>query len=182
MTFEPSKGKRKLPPCRSACPAHVNVQAYVSLIQRGKYQEAVNVIRSDMPFPAICGRVCFSPCEAECARNDVDQPVAIRALKKFVADIEREHGNLASPLPKNHAEQIAVVGAGPAGLTAAYELTKLGYPVTIFERMGELGGMMRYCIPDFRLEKQVVKNEADYITRSRRRSQDRSRVRKRRHT
>jgi NADPH-dependent glutamate synthase beta subunit-like oxidoreductase/Pyruvate/2-oxoacid:ferredoxin oxidoreductase delta subunit len=156
--------KRKLPPCRSACPAHVNVQAYVSLIQRGKYKEAVDVIRNDMPFPAICGRVCFSPCEDECARNDVDQAVAIRALKKFVADIERDQGKARPrPLPKKHTDQIAVIGAGPAGLTAAYELAKLGYPVTVFERMSQPGGMMRYCIPDFRLEKFVVENETNYI-------------------
>jgi NADPH-dependent glutamate synthase beta subunit-like oxidoreductase/Pyruvate/2-oxoacid:ferredoxin oxidoreductase delta subunit len=156
--------KRKLPPCRSACPAHVNVQAYVSLIQRGKYKEAVDIIRNDMPFPAICGRVCFSPCEDECARTDVDQAVAIRALKKFVADIEREQRKVKPKLiPKTHTEKVAVIGAGPAGLTAAYELVKLGYPVTVFERMSELGGMMRYCIPDFRLEKFVVENEANYI-------------------
>jgi NADPH-dependent glutamate synthase beta subunit-like oxidoreductase/Pyruvate/2-oxoacid:ferredoxin oxidoreductase delta subunit len=156
--------KRRLPPCRSACPAQVNVQAYVSLIQRGKYKEAVDIIRNDMPFPAICGRVCFSPCEDECARTDVDQAVAIRALKKFVADIEREQRKVKPKLiPKTHTEKVAVIGAGPAGLTVAYELVKLGYPVTVFERMSELGGMMRYCIPDFRLEKFVVENEANYI-------------------
>jgi NADPH-dependent glutamate synthase beta subunit-like oxidoreductase/Pyruvate/2-oxoacid:ferredoxin oxidoreductase delta subunit len=156
--------KRKLPPCRSACPAHVNVQAYVSLIQRGKYKEAVDIIRNDMPFPAICGRVCFSPCEDECSRTDVDQAVAIRALKKFVADIERQQRKVKpKPIPKRHTEQVAIIGAGPAGLTAAYELAKLGYPVTVFERMSEPGGMMRYCIPDFRLEKFVVENEANYI-------------------
>jgi len=156
--------KRKLPPCRSACPAQVNVQAYVSLIQRGKYKEAVDIIRNDMPFPAICGRVCFSPCEDACARTDVDQAVAIRALKKFVADIEREQRKVKpKPIPKTHTEKVAIIGAGPAGLTAAYELAKLGYPVTVFERMSEPGGMMRYCIPDFRLEKFVVENEANYI-------------------
>ena len=174
--------KRKLPPCRSACPAHVNVQAYVSLIQRGKYKEAVDIIRNDMPFPAICGRVCFSPCEDECARTDVDQAVAIRALKKFVADIERQQRKVKpKPIPKRHAEQVAIIGAGPAGLTAAYELAKLGYPVTVFERMSEPGGMMRYCIPDFRLEKFVVENEANYIKDLRRGNQNRRRIRKRHH-
>jgi NADPH-dependent glutamate synthase beta subunit-like oxidoreductase/Pyruvate/2-oxoacid:ferredoxin oxidoreductase delta subunit len=156
--------KRKMPPCRFACPAHVNVQAYVSLIQRGKYKEAVDIIRNDMPFPAICGRVCFSPCEDACARTDVDQAVAIRALKKFVADIERQQRKVKpKPIPKRHTEKVAIIGAGPAGLTAAYELAKLGYPVTVYERMSELGGMMRYCIPDFRLEKFVVENETNYI-------------------
>jgi NADPH-dependent glutamate synthase beta subunit-like oxidoreductase/Pyruvate/2-oxoacid:ferredoxin oxidoreductase delta subunit len=156
--------KRKMPPCRFACPAHVNVQAYVSLIQRGKYKEAVDIIRNDMPFPAICGRVCFSPCEDACARTDVDQAVAIRALKKFVADIERQQRKVKpKPIPKRHTEKVAIIGAGPAGLTAAYELAKLGYPVTVYERMSEPGGMMRYCIPDFRLEKFVVENETNYI-------------------
>ena len=156
--------KRHLPPCRTACPARVNVQGYVSLIQRGKFREAVEIIRRDMPFPAICGRVCFSPCEDACARTNVDQAVAIRALKRLVADIEREQGRVKpEPIPKKHSEKVAIIGAGPAGLTAAYELAKLGYPVTVFERMSELGGMMRYCIPDFRLEKFVVANEIAYI-------------------
>ncbi|MEM2975895.1 MAG: FAD-dependent oxidoreductase, partial [Candidatus Bathyarchaeia archaeon] len=155
---------RKLPPCRAACPASVNVQGYVSLLQRGKFQEAVEIIRKDMPFPAICGRVCFSPCEDACARTNVDQAVAIRALKRLVADIEREQGPVQpEPMPKKYEEKVAIIGAGPAGLTAAYELAKLGYPVTVFESMPEPGGMMRYCIPEFRLEKFVVANEIAYI-------------------
>ncbi|HDI07907.1 MAG TPA: FAD-dependent oxidoreductase, partial [Candidatus Bathyarchaeota archaeon] len=155
---------KKWPPCRAACPAHVNVQAYVCLIQRGKFKEAVEIIRKDMPFPAICGRVCFSPCEDACARTNVDQAVAIRALKRLVADIEREQGRVKpEPIPKTKNEKVAIIGAGPAGLTAAYELAKLGYPVTVFERMPEPGGMMRYCIPEFRLEKFVVANEIAYI-------------------
>ncbi|MEM3640712.1 MAG: FAD-dependent oxidoreductase [Candidatus Bathyarchaeia archaeon] len=164
MTEKALEKVRKLPPCRAACPAHVNVQAYVSLIQKGKFKEAVEVIRKDMPFPAICGRVCFSPCEDACARVNVDQAVAIRALKRLVADIEREQGRVEpEPVPKKYSEKVAIIGAGPAGLTAAYELAKLGYPVTVFERMSELGGMMRYCIPGFRLEKFVVANEIAYI-------------------
>ena len=155
---------KKLPPCRAECPAHVNVQAYVSLIQRGKFAEAVDVIRKDMPFPAICGRVCFSPCEDACARTNIDQAVAIRNLKKVAADAEREERKVKpNPVPKTHEERVAIIGAGPAGLTAAYELAKLGYPVTVFERMSEPGGMMRYCIPDFRLERFVVYQEIAYI-------------------
>jgi len=156
--------KRRLPPCRAACPAYVNVQGYVSLIQKGKFKEAVELIRKDMPFPAICGRVCFSPCEDACARVNLDQAVAIRSLKRIVADIEREYGRVKpEPIPKTHTEKVAIIGAGPAGLTAAYELAKLGYPVTVFERMPQPGGMMRYCIPDYRLEKFVVNNEIAYI-------------------
>ena len=154
----------KLPPCRAECPAHVHVQAYVSLLQRGKFAEAVDVIRKDMPFPAICGRVCFSPCEDACARTNIDQAVAIRNLKKVAADAEREERKVKpNPVPKTHEERVAIIGAGPAGLTAAYELAKLGYPVTVFERMSEPGGMMRYCIPDFRLERFVVDQEIAYI-------------------
>jgi len=156
--------KKLLPPCRAACPARVNVQGYVSLLQRGKFKEAVELIRSDMPFPAICGRVCFSPCEDACARTNVDQAVAIRALKRFAADVEREEGRVeAERIPKSYDKKVAIIGAGPAGLTAAYELAKLGYHVTVFERMSEAGGMMRYCIPDFRLEKFVVAKEVAYI-------------------
>ncbi|MGQ9642217.1 MAG: FAD-dependent oxidoreductase, partial [Candidatus Bathycorpusculaceae bacterium] len=164
MTTNITKKVKKLPPCRAACPAHVNVQAYVSLLQRGKFKEAVEIIRKDMPFPAICGRVCFSPCEDACARTNVDQAVAIRALKRLVADIERETGRVKpEPIPKKYSQKVAIIGAGPAGLAAAYELAKLGYPVTVFERMTEAGGMMRYCIPEFRLEKFVVANEIAYI-------------------
>jgi len=156
--------KKHYPACRAACPAQINVQGYVALIQRGKFKEAVELIRQDMPFPAICGRVCFSPCEDACTRVNVDQAVAIRALKRLVADIEREQGRIKPrAIPKTHTEKIGIIGAGPAGLAAAYELAKLGYPVTVFERMPEPGGMMRYCIPDFRLEKFVVANEIAYI-------------------
>ena len=156
--------KKHYPACRAACPARINVQGYVALIQRGKFKEAVELIRQDMPFPAICGRVCFSPCEDACTRVNVDQAVAIRALKRLVADVEREQGRVKpEAIPKRHSEKVAIIGAGPAGLAAAYELAKLGYPVTVFERMPEPGGMMRYCIPDFRLEKFVVANEIAYI-------------------
>ncbi|HUW49086.1 MAG TPA: FAD-dependent oxidoreductase, partial [Patescibacteria group bacterium] len=107
---------------------------------------------------------CFSPCQDACSRVDVDQAVAIRALKKFVADVERKgEGSRPKQIPKTHKEKVAIVGAGPAGLMAAYELAKFGYPVTVFERMSEPGGMMRYGIPGFRLEKAIVAEEIDYI-------------------
>ncbi len=159
-----SKGKRRLPPCRAACPADVNVQGYIALLQQGMFKESVELIRKSMPFPAICGRVCFSPCQDACSRKNVDQPVGIRYLKRLAADIEREQGRIKpDPIPKTHSEKVAIVGAGPAGLSAAYELAKLGYPVTVFERMPEPGGMMWYGIPDFRLKKYVVANEIAYI-------------------
>ncbi len=158
------KIKRKLPPCRAACPAGVNVQGYIALIQQGKFKEAVELIRKAMPFPAICGRVCFSPCQEACSRKNIDQPVGIRYLKRLAADIEREQGRInPDAMPKTHSEKVAIIGAGPAGLSAAFELAKLGYPVTVFERMPEPGGMMRYGIPDYRLQKYVVANEIAYI-------------------
>ncbi len=158
------KKKRKLPPCRVACPADVNVQGYIALLQQGKFRESVELIRKSMPFPAICGRVCFSPCQDACSRKNVDQPVGIGYLKRLAADVEREHGRIKpEPIPKTHSEKVAIIGGGPAGLSTAYELAKLGYPVTIFERMPEPGGMMRYGIPDFRLQKYVVANEIAYI-------------------
>ena len=156
--------KKSLPPCRAACPAHVNVQAYVSLIQRGKFKEAIEIIRKDMPFPAICGRVCIAPCEKACARKNVEQAVAIRSLKRVVADVEREQGRVRGErIPSTRNRKVAIIGAGPAGLAAAYDLIKLGYPVTVFERMPEAGGAMRYRIPDSLLEKFVITNEVAYI-------------------
>jgi len=156
--------RRKFPPCRAACPAHVNVQGYVSLIQRGKFREAVELIRMGMPFPAVCGRVCLAPCEKACARKNVDQALAIRSLKRIVADVEREQGRVrAEPVLKKYNKKIAIIGAGPAGLAAAYDLVKLGHPVTVFERMPEPGGMVRYRIPSTLLEKFVITNEIAYI-------------------
>lgn len=158
------KSKRRLPPCRGACPAGVNVQGYIALLQQGRFNEAVELIRKSMPFPAICGRVCFSPCQDACSRKNVDQPVGIRYLKKLAADIEREQGRIKpDTIPKTHNEKVAIVGAGPAGLSVAYELAKLGYPVTVFESMPRPGGMMQYGIPEFRLQKYVVANEIAYI-------------------
>jgi len=158
------KDKRKLPPCHAACPADVNVQGYIALLQLGRFKESVELIRKSMPFPAICGRICFSPCQDACSRKNVDNPVGIRYLKRLAADIEREQGRIKpDPIAKTHSEKVAIVGAGPAGLSAACELAKLGYPVTIFERMPEPGGMMRYGIPNFRLQKYVVANEIAYI-------------------
>ncbi len=163
-TISETNVKKKLPPCKNACPAHVNVQGYISLIQRGRYREAVDLIRQDLPFPAICGRVCFSPCEDACARTNLDQAVAIRSLKKFVADMEREQAAITQAhVPKRQGPKVAIIGAGPAGLTAAYELAKLGHPVVVFESLPEPGGMMRYCIPDFRLERFVIADEIQYI-------------------
>ena len=156
--------KRGTPPCRAACPAGVNVQGYVALIKDGKFKEALELIRRAIPFPAVCGKVCFHPCEAECERGNVEEPLAIKALKRFVSDYEVKEGKeKLEPVPKKFDEKIAIIGAGPAGLTAAYELASLGYPVTVFESMPEPGGMLRYGIPSYRLPKEDLDIEIERI-------------------
>jgi len=151
-------------PCRVACPAGVNVKAYVGLIAAGKFVQALEVVRQTNPFPGICGRVCTHPCEKECRRAELDEPVAIRALKRFIADYAVNQPQAA--LPKDTVKQpqrVAVVGAGPAGLTAANDLIRLGYQVTIFEAQEKPGGMLLWGIPPFRLPRSVIEQEIDSI-------------------
>jgi len=157
--------KRGTPPCRAACPAGVNVQGYVALVREGKYKEALELIRRENPLPIVCGRICFHPCETKCERGKLDEPVAVNALKRFVTDWELKHGKeeKVEPIPKIHEEKIAIVGSGPAGLTAAYELVKKGYPVTVFESLHEVGGMLRVGIPEYRLPKNLLEIEIKRI-------------------
>jgi len=156
--------KRGIPPCSAACPAGVNVQGYVALVSQGKFEEAIELIRKDNPFPAVCGRVCFHPCESECERNKVDTPISINAIKRFVADYElRKRKRKPQPTSQTHKEKVAVIGSGPAGLTAAYHLVKMGYPVTVFESLPHPGGMLRYGIPSYRLPKEILDSEIDYL-------------------
>ncbi len=131
----------------------------------GKFKEALEIVRRSIPFPSVCGRVCFSPCEDACTRADIDEPVRIRSLKRLVADYEVTAGTQEkpNPSPKTHSEKIAVIGAGPAGLTAAFDLVKLGYSVTVFERSAKLGGSLRYCIPEYRLPEKVLDYEITNI-------------------
>jgi len=148
-------------PCRFGCPANVNCHAYVRLIAAGRFAEALAVERRENPFPAICGRICPHPCETECTRGGLDAPVAIGALKRFLADWERQNPDQAPPLPeiKNRPEKVAIVGGGPAGLTAARELRLQGFGVTVFEALPHLGGMLRYGIPDYRLPPEELDHE-----------------------
>jgi heterodisulfide reductase subunit A-like polyferredoxin len=159
--------KRGISPCRAACPAGVNVQGYVQLIKVGKYTEAWQTIYRDNPFPAVCGRVCTHPCQSACHRAGVDGAVNIRALKRFAAD--QVYRNLdALPLPgveEPRGKRVAVVGAGPAGLSAAYQLVKKGYGVTVFEALPVAGGMMRVGIPEYRLPKKWVDLEVELLAR-----------------
>ncbi|MGQ9599401.1 MAG: NAD(P)-binding protein [Anaerolineae bacterium] len=150
--------KRGWPPCKDACPAHIDVQGYVALIGQGKFAEALALIRQTIPFPGVIGRVCNHPCEAVCNRGQYDQPIAICALKRFVADWEEE----AVPLPpvEGHRDQaVAVIGAGPAGLTAAHDLALYGYRVVVFEALPVAGGMLAAGIPAYRLPRSVLEAE-----------------------
>jgi heterodisulfide reductase subunit A-like polyferredoxin len=154
--------KQGVSPCRLACPAGVNAHAYVSLVAQGRYAEALEIERAGNPFPAMLGRICTHPCEIDCTRADLDDGVAVRALKRFLADWESADPGRKRPAPviaQRRTEKIAVVGSGPAGLTAARELALRGYPVTILEAQAEPGGMLRYGIPEYRLPKEVVARE-----------------------
>jgi heterodisulfide reductase subunit A len=156
--------KRGIPPCRAACPAGVNVQGYVALVAEKKFEEALELIRREIPIPGVCGRVCFHPCESGCKLGEVNQPLAINALKRFVTDyVLKQKKEEPKPLPKTREEKIAVIGSGPAGLAAAYELLKKGYPVTIFESLSKPGGMLRIGIPNYRLPKSILDREIDYL-------------------
>lgn len=151
-------------PCHAACPAGVNVKGYVGLIADGKFREAVELVRKDCPLPGICGRVCTHPCELNCRRSDLDDPLAIRLLKRFVADWELENpGPEPVRVAGSRPEKLAVIGAGPAGLAAAFDLANLGYGVTVYESEETAGGMLVQCIPSFRLPREVVASEVAHI-------------------
>jgi heterodisulfide reductase subunit A-like polyferredoxin len=154
-------------PCKVSCPAGVNVQGYVALIAQGKIKEAYDLVRERCPLPAVCGRVCQHPCEAKCNRNDLDQPVAARDLKRFAADYvyanKEKFKDVPPPPAAQQKEKIAVVGGGPAGLTAASDLRNLGYAVTVFDANPKLGGTLRYGIPRYRLPEDVLDCEAKYL-------------------
>jgi heterodisulfide reductase subunit A-like polyferredoxin len=151
-------------PCRIECPAEVNAHAYVTLIARGRYADALEVVRRNNPFPAVTGRVCNHPCETGCRRKDLDEAVSICSLKRFLTDWEDTHGGFTKPvLPEEKLERIAVVGSGPAGMTCARDLSLKGYQVTVFEKMPQAGGMLTYAIPGYRLPTEVVQKELDTI-------------------
>lgn len=151
-------------PCKVACPAHISVQGYIQKAAEGKYREALELIKQSNPLPAVCGRICPHPCEAQCTRNTLDQSLAIDAIKMFIADQERQGDARYVPEKKAHYDnKVAVIGAGPAGLSCAYYLAVDGFQVTIFEKNSKPGGMLTYGIPSFRLEKEVIDSEIEVL-------------------
>jgi NADH-quinone oxidoreductase subunit F len=150
-------------PCSHTCPAGIDVPRYIRFIHQGKFGEACAVIREKVPFPGVLGRVCFHPCESKCRRGELDETIAIKALKRVAADrgtgLWKRNAKIASPTGK----RVAIVGSGPAGLTAAYYLAKLGHSITVFEALSEPGGMLRVGIPEYRLPRQVLDDEVAEI-------------------
>jgi len=156
-----------MPPCMATCPSNMKIREYVGLVSMGRFDEAIEVIKEDNPLPLVCGRVCPHPCEGACRRGERDEPVAINPIKRFAADHDlKMHlaGKGFKPKPKQTKNQkVAVIGAGPAGLTCAYYLALRGYPVTILERLPVAGGMLAVGIPDYRLPKDILQAEVDQI-------------------
>ena len=155
-------------PCKVACPAHVPVQGYLKLAAQGRYTEALELIKTENPLPAVCGRICNKRCEAECTRGGVDEAVAIDEVKRFIADHDlhaetRSIPKMVNQTGKPFTEKIAIIGAGPAGLSCAFYLAKQGYPVTVFDRNPAPGGMLTMGIPNFRLEKDTLNAEIDIL-------------------
>lgn len=155
-------------PCHDSCPIHGNPCGYIALTAAGKYQEAYESATQTNPFPAICGRICEHPCEQSCNRNNLDSPVSIAYVKRFLADWYHEHGEKLTPEEKKasieeNGKKVAIIGSGPAGLSAALDLRKMGYSVTIFEKHGVLGGMMRIGIPEYRLPTEIIDRDIQNI-------------------
>ena len=153
----------KNPRCMGGCPVHIHIPEFVGLVAEGKFEEAYQVISKSSSLPAVCGRVCpqESQCEGLCVRGIKGEPVAIGRLERFVADWHNEHATEAPVRPESNGHKVAVVGSGPAGLTCAGDLAKLGYEVTIFEALHLAGGVLVYGIPEFRLPKSIVQKEID---------------------
>ena len=152
--------------CINACPAEIDIPSYVSLIAQGKYAEALEVHRERNPFALTCGRVCPAFCEDKCRRGDIDEPIAIRMVKRFMADHEIEKPWTPKKLEAAKDKKVAIIGAGPAGLTAALRLAQRGYGVTIFEKLPFAGGMMAVGIPEYRLPRKILNREIENILRA----------------
>ncbi|GAA0714550.1 FAD-dependent oxidoreductase [Paraclostridium ghonii] len=151
-------------PCKTNCPAHISVQGYIKLASQDRYKDALELIKRENPFPAVCGRICPRKCESECTRGDIDEPVAIDEIKKFIAQQDLNEENRYVPkVMHEYGKKIAIIGGGPSGLSCAYYLAIDGYKVTVFEKQKVLGGMLTLGIPSYRLEKDVINAEIDIL-------------------
>jgi NADPH-dependent glutamate synthase beta subunit-like oxidoreductase/Pyruvate/2-oxoacid:ferredoxin oxidoreductase delta subunit len=148
-------------PCQAACPAGLHAPAYIALIAKGKNREALELIRRHMPLPSVCGRICVAPCETACTRSELDEPVAIMALKRFAHDSTPYEA--PERVTQTEDQKVAVIGSGPAGLGAAYDLIKMGYGVTVFEALPVLGGMLAVGAPTYRVSREALQKDLDYI-------------------
>ncbi len=152
----------RMPPCQEACPIHQDIRGYIRLIARRKFREALELIRETNALPSVTGYICHHPCELECTRNLIDEPISIRALKRFVADLDA--GELVPPkISKQKGKKVSIIGSGPSGLAAAYDLAREGYQVEIIEAFPEPGGMLRWAIPAFRLPREILRRDINYI-------------------
>ena len=154
-------------PCVDGCPVEIDIPEFIKEIAEGNIDKAVEVLKTKTSLPAVCGRVCpyESQCEGECTLKKIGEPVGIGRLERFLADYERKKGVKIPKKAKQTGKKVAVVGAGPAGLTCAGDLAKMGHSVTVFEALHDPGGVLMYGIPEFRLPKEIVKAEVDYISK-----------------
>jgi len=150
-------------PCREACPVHADVRAYLEAAAQGRWRDAIDIIRERLPLASVCGRICHHPCEANCRRRDVDDPVAIREVKRFVAELEGAAGATVHKAPVQNKARVAIVGGGPAGLSAALDLAMAGYRPTIFEKFPRAGGIPATAVPAYRLPREVIQIDVDWI-------------------
>ena len=153
--------REETPPCTLTCPAHIDMRGYIRLMTLGKFDEAIALMRKANPIPAVTGHLCFHPCEGECARKEVDEAVNINGLERYLADYWLHEK--ATPTRQIYTAKTAIIGSGPAGLAAAYDLVRMGYPVTIFEKDPVLGGMLRTAVPEYRMPANVLEAQISYI-------------------
>lgn len=153
----------KTPPCNEACPAGNDIEGMMVLVKEGKFREAWELIKEENPFPGVCGRVCFHPCESSCNRKEFDESLSIQAIERFIADSQFKRHQTKSVSHLKRKERVAVIGSGPAGLTCAYHLARMGYGITVFESYSSPGGILRIGIPEYRLPRSILDHEISEI-------------------
>ena len=171
----------KMPPCNNACGTNEKIQGYLDLVKRGKYLDAYALIKEDMPFPSVTGRVCYHPCEQACNRGKYDEAISIRAVERFLGDLGQALPHDVVKAGPPNGKKVAVVGSGPAGHSAAYQLARLGYAVTILEKSPKAGGLNRGGIPDWVLPQDVLDREIERLVELGHHDQDQHRGRQGRH-